>query len=137
MDYGGPNDAESNAYLLGLQNGIQSRKENHYSSLAGKRNARDEVLRLINQAKSEIKCGFISSGIASGAELKCGHSEDDFNRFINALNFNYGDGCGSRSGISGVIWLINGNWIDGDGGSKLSLRSPPTIPDRLMGGCDD
>lgn len=65
--------------------------------------------------------------------LKVGHTQEEFNAFMNALDFEYDDDYGVQE-LHGLIWLSNGNWMsrwEHDGSEGWQLNSLPEIPDEL------
>ena len=65
--------------------------------------------------------------------LKVGHTQEEFDAFMNALDFEYDDGYGTME-LHGMIWLSNGNWMDRweyDGSEGWQSNSLPEIPEEL------
>lgn len=65
--------------------------------------------------------------------LKVGHTQQEFDAFMDALDFEYDDDYGTQE-LHGLIWLSNGNWMsrwEYDGSEGWQLNSLPEIPDEL------
>lgn len=65
--------------------------------------------------------------------LKVGHTQQEFDAFMDALDFEYDDGYGSQE-LHGIIWLSNGNWMsrwEYDGSEGWQSNSLPEIPEEL------
>jgi hypothetical protein len=66
--------------------------------------------------------------------LKCKYTEEEYNSFLESLDFTYGDGYGSQE-LYGTIWFENGYWAEReeyDGSEWWELRAYPTIPEELF-----
>lgn len=90
-------------------------------------------------ADRKVKCALIHDdadrygGDVKQVILPVGHSEDDFNRFISQLNFNYDSGYGGQS-LFGTIWYMDGSWSDRgeyDGSEWWNHQSVPEIPEEV------
>ena len=96
-------------------------------------NAKNELMtELENAGKPEILCAAIECWDLS-FDLGIGHSKEDFDRFMNSLNFDYDNGFGGQE-LDGTVWLKDGRWIDRheyDGSEWWVLREAPPIPDRF------
>ena len=65
--------------------------------------------------------------------LKVGHTQEEFDAFMDALDFEYDDGYGTQE-LHGLIWLSNGNWLsrwEYDGSEGWQNNSLPEIPEEL------
>ena len=98
-------------------------------------NAKEEFLR-VTLDKSKIKCVDITCGdcwFDSELEedpnvkikLKVNYSEEDYNKFLKELDFEYDDGYGGQE-LFGIIWLEDNTWFergeyDGSEGVVLKL----------------
>lgn len=68
--------------------------------------------------------------------LRVGHSKEEYESFLNSLDFEYSNGFGGQE-IFGVIWYADGTWSDRgeyDGSEWWAYKSCPPIPDSLTGG---
>ena len=66
--------------------------------------------------------------------LKCKYTEEEYNSFLESLDFTYDDGYGSQE-LYGTIWFENGYWAERgeyDGSEWWVLRAYPTIPEELF-----
>lgn len=89
-------------------------------------NARDEFLNNI------VNDSVIASKI-NGRILKVGYTQEDYQVFLNSLDFNYDDGYGCQF-LVGTIWCENGVWFDRgeyDGSEWWNRNEYPAIPDEL------
>lgn len=105
------------------------------------RNAKEELLGLIEQVGSRIKCATIMNGCMfdddnqSFYELKTNHTKEEHDKFIESLNFKYDAGYGGQE-LFGRIWFKDGSWADRseyDGSEWWSYKTLPSIPDELIG----
>jgi len=65
--------------------------------------------------------------------LKVGHSDEDYKKFLDDLNFEYNDGYGIQQ-LFGVVWLSDGKWAERaeyDGAEWWVIREIPPIPEEL------
>ena len=65
--------------------------------------------------------------------LKKGYSEEDYNKFLQEIDFEYNNGYGGQE-IDGVIWLSDGAWYDRgeyDGSEWWEFHKYPEIPENL------
>lgn len=105
------------------------------------RNAKTELLSIISEKKLVVKCAEITHGYQYDDEekvpkylLKVGYSPEEYELFLNSLNFNYDDGFGSQE-LFGIVWLTNGTWLsrgEYDGSEWLEHNELPTIPKSLL-----
>jgi len=66
--------------------------------------------------------------------LKKGYSEEDYQKFLKEIDFNYNNGFGGQK-VDGTIWLEGGQWFDRgeyDGSEWWQLHSYPEIPQLLL-----
>ena len=66
--------------------------------------------------------------------LKCKYTEEEYNSFLESLDFEYSNGFGSQN-LYGTIWFENGYWAEReeyDGSEWWVLRAYPTIPEELF-----
>jgi len=106
-------------------------------------NAKDELLEALGDNK--IKAAEISYDLTQLIESKripivklslpVGYSQEEFEAFLNALNFVYNAGYGGND-FDGTIWLMDQTWIGrdlDDGSSWWVHRQKPEIPSYLSG----
>lgn len=65
--------------------------------------------------------------------LKVNYTEDDWNNFLELLDFEYDDGFGAQE-LFGTIWFTDGTWSDRfeyDGSEYWDYHMIPDIPDYL------
>lgn len=65
--------------------------------------------------------------------LKVGHTQEEFDAFMDALDFEYDNGYGTQE-LHGLVWLSNGTWLsryEYDGSECWVLNSLPKIPEEL------
>lgn len=96
-------------------------------------NAKQELLDALKDT-AKIKCASIRHGIwehtASQKTLKLNYSENEYNEFLNSLNFNYDEGYGGQE-LYGTVWLEDGTWLsrgEYDGSEWWEHNVLPTIP---------
>jgi len=103
-------------------------------------NAKKEMIRLLC-INSNIKCAIVSTGHyylddnPSGheANLKVGHTAEDLQEFLNALDFEYDDGYGGQE-LHGIVWFNDGIWADRgeyDGSEWWNYQCCPYITEEL------
>lgn len=88
-------------------------------------NAKNELLRAI-KGLANVKCATIESFV-----LKIGYSLEEYNQFLDSLNFEYDKGYGSQH-LFGTVWLEDGTWLERgeyDGSEWWEHRICPEIPD--------
>jgi hypothetical protein len=64
-------------------------------------------------------------------DLKPKYTEDEYQKFINRLDFNYDNGYGDQN-LFGTIWCEDGVWMDRgeyDGSEWWDVHSYPVIPE--------
>jgi len=98
-------------------------------------NAKQEIsyLKFENIKCATIKYVTIKEIDTISISLKVGHTQEEFNAFMNALDFDYDNGYGSQE-LHGIIWLSNGNWMtrwEYDGSEGWEYNSLPEIPEEL------
>lgn len=116
-------------------------------------NAKDELLGLIGEKYLRIKCAIVSTQdigsnfgvggnygwVKSGEEdktikLKVGYSEQDYNKFLSDLDFEYDNGYGLQQ-VYGTIWFEDGTWAERgeyDGSEWWVIRKLPAVPNILI-----
>ena len=88
---------------------------------------------------SKIKCASIfhicgESDKKTKIVLKAGYSPEDFEIFMNLLNFDYDSGYGSQE-LFGTVWFKNGTWLERqeyDGSEAWSYKKCPKIPKKCL-----
>jgi hypothetical protein len=94
-------------------------------------NAKDEFLRITHIHR--VLCATITNaGVTHN--LKVGYSPEDYNKFLESINFEYDAGYGTMN-LHGVIWMQDGTWYDRgeyDGSEWWEYRSAPIIPKELI-----
>ena len=66
-------------------------------------------------------------------ELGCGYNKDEWNEFLNKLDFEYDSGYGSQE-LFGIIWYEDGTWSDRgeyDGSEWYEYHMCPEVPSEL------
>lgn len=100
-------------------------------------NAKQELLSLLEK-KTPIKCAqiksyFVNNGPLIFYNLKVNHTEEELNKFLDSLDFNYDSGYGWQQ-LFGTIWFTDGSWADRDeydGSEWWEHRRLPDIPQDL------
>jgi len=101
-------------------------------------NAKEEFLELALKLKP--LCADISYLCWYGEDnnrrciLKCKYTEEEYNSFLESLDFTYDNGYGSQE-LYGTIWFEGGHWAkrrEYDGSEWWELRAYPTIPEELF-----
>lgn len=96
-----------------------------------KTNAKSEMLSLLNM--KGIKCASIQIEDRQ-ITLRVGFSNDEYEKFIEDLDFDYDSGYGHQY-LFGNVWFIDGTWAERgeyDGSEWWSHKSCPTIPKELI-----
>lgn len=68
-----------------------------------------------------------------GITLRVGHTEQEYQEFLDQLDFTYDDGYGGQE-LYGKVWLTDGIWLDRgeyDGSEWWNINQYPEIPDEL------
>lgn len=90
-------------------------------------NAKKEFLSFTKNNK--IKCAQIE-----GMDLKVGFTTEEYNKFINNLDFEYNAGYGGQE-LYGTIWFTDGTWAtrgEYDGSEWWEIHQLPEIPEELI-----
>jgi len=103
-----------------------------------KTNAKQEFIGHIQNKK--VKCVRLSKITSSPwdesvfeYELGCGYNKDEWNEFLNKLDFEYDSGYGSQE-LFGIIWYEDGTWSDRgeyDGSEWYEYHMCPEVPSEL------
>jgi len=98
-------------------------------------NAKEELLRYVVNDGKKIKCATIAHGlwgflkIAKEIVLKVGYSQEDYEKFLESLDFEYNSGYGGQE-LFGTIWMENNCWYtrgEYDGSEWWEFHSYPSI----------
>lgn len=102
-------------------------------------NAKKEFISAVEN-KSAVKCVKIIFGdiydpedSQSYTNLKVGYTQEEFESFLNELDFEYHNGFGGQL-LFGTIWLEDGTWFtrgEYDGSEWWEYHTCPDIPDSL------
>jgi hypothetical protein len=111
--------------------------ENPTPNITSMRNAKQEFLKSV---RGNVVCATImhnpswSDDNAKTFILKCGHTQDEYNQFLESLDFEYDSGYGLQE-LFGTVWLEDGMWMERgeyDGSEWWELRRSPEIPSTLI-----
>ena len=103
----------------------------------------NRVLDYIGRGKHDVKCASVSYEEPYSdkvydevyiASLPVDWTEDEFDLFLNKLNFNYFEGYGCQE-VYGIIWYTDGSWSvreEYDGSEWWLHNFLPEIPKRLL-----
>ena len=104
-------------------------------------NAKQELINFLyvcskDFAAEKVTCGKVShydyqSGQFSEVVLKVGHTPEQFDEFMNKMDFKYDNGFGNQE-VCGTIWFENGSWAereDYDGSEWWVHVVKPEIPE--------
>lgn len=99
-------------------------------------NAQVEFINIVGT--KEILCAIVSKEIWGEknkiAILKIAHSKEEYNQFLQSLDYSYSNGYGGQE-IFGTIWFVDGTWADRgeyDGSEWWEHHKCPEVPDNLM-----
>jgi hypothetical protein len=99
------------------------------------RNAKTELLAAVGIG-SRVKAAILypaEFGIAVPTQLALGvgYSEEEWSRFLEALDFEYNSGYGSQE-LDGTIWFEDGTWMtrrEYDGSESWEKHQQPELPE--------
>ena len=108
-------------------------------------NAKEEFLSEIKSNNSKVRCAIIEynpyhneNKTGKGANgtrlLTTGWDDNDFEEFLNSIDFKYDDGYGTQE-LFGTIWYEDGTWSDRDeydGAENWRYNKSPEIPKELI-----
>lgn len=102
-------------------------------------NAKEELLKILSDDNLEIKCANIISSYCYGEndtihDLKLNYTEEEYQKFIESLNFKYDSGFGGQE-LFGIVWLKDGTWLsrgEYDGSEWWEHNVLPEIPKELL-----
>ena len=95
-------------------------------------NAKGEFTQHIFGLK-RVKCAYIDEHTHK-YELACHYNQEEYDQFLNSLDFNYDAGYGSQE-LYGTIWYEDGTWSsrwEYDGSEGWEYNKCPTIPNELI-----
>jgi hypothetical protein len=109
------------------------------------RNVKQEFLQAVAN-KAQVVCAIIyhleyidndGNYVGKYYNLKQNHTPEEYNDFLQSLDFNDTGYALAELIISGVIWLSDGSWIDRKyndytGDEYWEHVTAPTIPDHLI-----
>lgn len=104
-------------------------------------NAKEELEQLL-AGKAAVKCAVIvrgyppydEEGYYLKSKLKVNHTKEDFQSFLNSLDFEYDAGYGGQE-LYGTIWLEDETWCtrgEYDGSEWWVHNHLPEIPSELL-----
>ena len=104
------------------------------------KNAKNELIRVLTN-KPKVKCAKITKDkkwnvddVVDEYFLKVGHSAEEYENFLNSLDFEYDSGyCGQE--LFGTLWFEDGAWLDRgeyDGREWWQYQKCPDIPDEII-----
>lgn len=95
---------------------------------------------LLHTKDLKVKCAYVVTGVSyySNEEndlikLPVGYTEEQYNQFLEQLDFQYDSGYGSQY-LQGIIWYENDMWSERgeyDGSEWWEYRQMPIIPEFL------
>jgi len=95
-------------------------------------NAKNEFLAIVRD--KAVKCVEISRYSQERESiLKVGHTKEDYQAFLDTLDFEYDAGYGLQE-VFGTIWFVDGTWMtrwEYDGSEGWEYHTVPQIPDYL------
>lgn len=97
-------------------------------------NAKDEVLDHLKYYSKSIKCAQLKYN-GTDYVLKQRSTTEEFNNFLDLINFNYDAGWGCQE-LYGILWYTDGTWSDRyeyDGSECWDYHEVPEIPEHLKG----
>lgn len=103
-------------------------------------NAKEEFLHMVkNQSVlcAEISyqnCWDDSDKPASEHNLPVGYTEEEYNSFVDSLDFEYDNGYGGQE-LFGTVWFKDGTWADRgeyDGSEWWQYHICPDVPESLL-----
>lgn len=109
-------------------------------------NAAEELLQALSDFSkevSDIKCLWIGheecydenrdTSYEQTFNLKIGWTEQDWQKLMHDLDFEYDEGYGGQE-LFGTVWFNDGSWLERgeyDGSEWWAYRTTPLIPDKL------
>ena len=93
---------------------------------------------LVDALSTIVKCADIYYSLEEEegirAKIPLNHTQEDWVKFLNSLNFSYDDGYGTQE-LYGTIWLKDGTWFtrwEYDGSEGWEHHVVPDIPTDLI-----
>lgn len=98
---------------------------------------------LLHTKDLKVKCAYVVRGIThhpdeenaiAPIKLPVGYTEEQYNEFLEQLDFHYDSGYGSQY-LEGIIWYENDAYSERgeyDGSEWWEYRQSPTIPQFLL-----
>lgn len=100
-------------------------------------NVKKELLELLKEQNVTLKCGYIRESRYDITEekrkkaiLKVGYTKNDYDNFLQSIDFDYDDGFGTDE-LAGVLWFSDGTWAtrgEYDGSEWWEYHKQPEIP---------
>jgi hypothetical protein len=102
-------------------------------------NAKEELIEFLNDRDLILKCASISYDRyyidkAIDFSLKVGYSDNEVQKFLDSLDFEYDSGYGSQE-LFGLLWFTDDSWADRreyDGKEWYEHHYCPEIPADLL-----
>lgn len=101
-------------------------------------NAEHELLKVVKESGSTIKCALIDFGLSYFEQerfiLPVGYTKEKYKKFMKSLNFSYDCSYGGQF-LYGTVWLEDGTWLsrsEYDGREWWVHNVLPPIPDELL-----
>lgn len=99
-------------------------------------NAKTEFLDAINLTDSPVLCAQICMdewNIYKNLRLPLSYTSEQWDKFLEKLDFTYDDGFGSQK-VFGTVWFLDGTWMERgeyDGSEWWEHKKCPEIPKEL------
>ncbi len=104
-------------------------------------NAKEELLYILDKTRGSIKCATLTVGREYWEDprkviigLKEGYSKEEYEEFLNRLDFEYDNGYGGQE-LYGTIWLMKEHtWLsrgEYDGSEWWEYNECPKVPYEL------
>jgi len=101
-------------------------------------NAKEEFLRIANKnnilCAITYNCSYWSEEKTEDFILPINYTKEQYNHFLNQLDFDYYDGYGTQE-LYGTIWCKDGSWFERreyDGSEWWEHKQCPEIPQELL-----
>ena len=98
-------------------------------------NAREELLEILEKKKineKKIKCAYIICG--KEIILKIDYTEEEYENFLNELDFKYYAGYGGQE-LYGHVWFDDNSWLERweyDGSEGWKYKKSPPINEKCL-----
>ena len=99
------------------------------------RNAREEfqdILKDCKKDKNDVKCAYINC--RKKIILKVDFTDEEYENFLNELDFKYDAGYGEQE-LYGKVWFKDNSWLERyeyDGSEGWDYKSYPNIPKECL-----